>query len=80
MSREISTGGAYVCPSCGQWVPLGQSHTCPSLPVGDAYVISPESGWECPKCGRVYSPAVKECHWCNEEKNLTGVETGESDD
>ena len=22
-------------------------------------------GWECPKCGRVWSPYDSECVWCN---------------
>lgn len=24
-------------------------------------------GWNCPKCGRSYSPEVKECYWCNKD-------------
>lgn len=24
-------------------------------------------GWNCPRCGRSYSPEVKECYWCNED-------------
>lgn len=22
-------------------------------------------GWQCPICGRIWSPAVKECEFCN---------------
>ncbi len=25
-----------------------------------------QSGWACPKCGKVYSPKVEECKDCNE--------------
>lgn len=28
-----------------------------------------ETGWVCPKCGRVYAPSVKECYHCNNIKN-----------
>ena len=24
-----------------------------------------KEGWVCPKCGRVYSPIMPECHQCN---------------
>ncbi len=24
-------------------------------------------GWECPKCGRVYSPITPECSFCNHQ-------------
>lgn len=24
-------------------------------------------GWNCPRCGRSYSPEVKECYWCNKD-------------
>lgn len=23
-----------------------------------------QKGWECPKCGRVYSPSTSMCHYC----------------
>lgn len=27
-------------------------------------------GWECPKCGRCYSPIVRECDFCNQISEL----------
>lgn len=29
--------------------------------------ISIQQGWECPKCGRIYSPTTPECYHCNKE-------------
>lgn len=31
-------------------------------------MMSEQSGWICPKCGRVYAPWVKECEACNPVK------------
>ncbi len=28
------------------------------------------NGWECPKCGNVYSPKVQECSACNSAKRV----------
>lgn len=27
-------------------------------------------GWECPKCGKVFSPFIPECSYCNKEKYI----------
>ena len=29
------------------------------------------SGWICPKCGRVYAPFIPECQHCNKEVKST---------
>jgi hypothetical protein len=37
------------------------------------------TGWECPRCRRIWSPSVRQCEWCSpdkagEEKKLDGAE------
>lgn len=34
------------------------------------YPPSKPMGWECPKCGKVYSPNTKECFDCNLENEI----------
>lgn len=34
----------------------------PTLPIN--------RGWECPKCGRVYAPAMLYCTYCSREPTL----------
>ena len=29
-------------------------------------------GWICPRCGRVWNPAVEECYHCNEQEKGPG--------
>ena len=29
------------------------------------FELSPLQGWRCPICGRIYSPNVLECNYCN---------------
>lgn len=26
-----------------------------------------QEGWRCPLCGRIYSPLVQECYYCNQK-------------
>lgn len=35
------------------------------MTVGNITTIPPNTGWMCPKCGRVYSPWCYECTHCN---------------
>ena len=30
-----------------------------------------QKGWECPKCGRVYSPWTDMCHYCGNGQAVT---------
>lgn len=49
-----------------------------------------QEGWVCPKCGRVFSPSVTECSYCNSNKytvvwdysgtsTIEGINNGEED-
>ena len=31
-------------------------------------------GWECPKCGRVYSPITPQCYYCGEKTTITSTD------
>lgn len=40
-------------------------------PMGDYnYTFTPK-GWECPKCGRVYSPSTAMCYYCGNQTITT---------
>lgn len=61
----------YACSACQAVYPAGKSHCCPSrVCAGTAW----PAGWECPKCGRVYGPAVVVCGPCCEK--AAAAETG----
>ena len=36
--------------------------------IGDYEKIPPQQGWQCPICGRVYSPTTMMCLYCGNEK------------
>lgn len=38
---------------------------------GDLYPDVTPKGWECPKCGRVYSPSTPMCLYCGGEQTTT---------
>lgn len=35
------------------------------------------TGWQCPKCMKVYAPSQLECSFCNEDKNTLKQESQE---
>jgi hypothetical protein len=37
------------------------------------YYYNPKEGWICPKCGRVFSPWVKECPYCGGNSQITVI-------
>lgn len=34
------------------------------MPIGD-WNSTPNKGWQCPQCNKIYSPNTYECHACN---------------
>ena len=56
----------WICSYCGKFVWGGEFHLCPFYPKTNWGSGQPDDkGWECPKCGSVYSPTVHECWRCN---------------
>ena len=44
--------------------------------IGDYQKIPPQQGWQCPLCGRVYSPTTMMCLYCgNSEESVTTAYT-----
>ena len=56
----------HQCVACGQ--PLPRFTSVPSA----AHPAS--SGWECPRCHRVWNPTVLACHHCPEPAAFTAKE------
>ena len=44
----------------------------PILPQDNIFV---NKGWQCPICGRVYSPTTPMCFYCGKEINATATQT-----
>ena len=47
--------------------------------IGDYQKIQPQQGWQCPICGRVYSPTTMMCLMClyrdNEKESISTTDT-----
>lgn len=41
--------------------------------IGDFEKIPPQQGWQCPICGRVYSPTTTMCFYCGNETQTTST-------
>ncbi len=79
--------GTY-CSICS-WIPLtvttgweGLYQWPPLIPEPEPGTdrVSVKQGWECPKCERVFSPAVHQCMYCPEKvtSETTGTANAES--
>lgn len=41
--------------------------------IGDFERFPAQQGWQCPVCGRVYSPTVMMCLYCGNEEEITST-------
>ena len=42
--------------------------------------MPPQQGWQCPKCGKIMSPSMMWCPFCNGENEVTyTIQTGADD-
>ena len=39
--------------------------------IGDYEKMPPQRGWQCPICGRVYSPTTMMCLYCGNGESIT---------
>lgn len=67
MSACNCSGQCRITGMCGGQRVVGQ------WPVVSAPIAQ---GWECPKCGRIYSPSMVMCSYCVPAKPLTFTGTG----
>jgi len=63
-------------PSTGDWHnpigPVNPLTPTPNTGIIQFHPITPQQGWECPRCTRIYGPYAMECHACNQFVNLMG--------
>lgn len=52
------------CPVCAY--KEGHAETCPYSESDEPHELKKLPAWECPKCGRIYSPFQLECKKCND--------------
>lgn len=55
-------------------LPIKQSTTIPNSDFFQT-INSPDTGWKCPKCDKVYSPNTSECYECNANNNTKWATT-----
>jgi len=61
-----SLAGTAACRRCSAYIEyLGEYEN--SAHIYPTITITPKSGWQCPKCGRVWSPDVICCPVCTNE-------------
>lgn len=51
-------------------------HVTPTSPGSNITITATpfvQTGWICPKCGRVFAPFVSECHYCNNPQIITNT-------
>ena len=52
---------------------------CPAAVTATWPLPMVQQGWECPKCGRVYSPSMVMCTYCPQQPvTTTGTGTSET--
>ena len=71
----------HICQFCGGWIRRDEHPDCMAwcLPSQPAY-WTPTIGWECPKCGMVYSPSITMCLFCGNSEVTTTGGTNASED
>ncbi len=67
-----------ICFICGK-PKTSSEHKCEStLKPKEKKLFGENLGWQCPQCGNIYSPSVKNCTKCNDIGNffyLVGMPT-----
>lgn len=61
----------------GYYGELQNGELLKSITVNDQPIVA-QQGWQCPVCGRVYSPFTPMCYYCGGEQKIetsTGTDT-----